>query len=112
MTTCEQCGLIYTSDHKPDVKEHEKRHQKWLKACAKFGYLLPYYEREKLKGVASAIEDKETADTLRFWAWFCRSIQENDYNLNHMSFAEYIEFLKNQKPEIRKTTAPVPPIKK
>lgn len=97
MTTCEQCGLTYIPDHKPDEKEHKKHHAKWLKACTKFGLLLPYHQRERLKHVsAHEAEDKETSDMLMYWAWFCRSVQGSGYNLNHISFPEYIEFLKNQ----------------
>jgi hypothetical protein len=107
MTTCEQCGMVYKKDLSSDVRLHKKKHEKWLKASQKYGLLLTYSKRENLKKESEQLEDQETAKTLVYWAWFCRSVEESGYSLKHMSFPEYVEFMDKQQPNIQTTTASI-----
>lgn len=111
---CPDCGIWYNLKSEEDVKRHEKNHQLWKKAASKYGFCWSYALREQKKADArndiaenNPSETKYTEDRItEFKALFSRSLEQNDYSLQHVSFEDYVAMLLNQdcwKREIKKS---------
>ena len=112
LVVCQDCGMEYADDVGSDVRKHNRKHMKYLEACDHFGgRLLPYVEREKVKGEASPIihadiwsnglcpslQEKYDAAVRWFWAYFSGSVEGSCYDLKHPCFEEFVAMLLNQK---------------
>ena len=111
MVTCSECGFQYAEDVAADVREHAKRHEKYLIACERFGDLYPYEKREKIKsrtspiihaqmwntGRAYSLQEKYEAAVEQLRAYFSRSVESSGYDLGHPLFERYAAMLLNQK---------------
>lgn len=105
LRTCPDCGFQYLDGYGPDVRQHNQRHAKYLKACDYFGgQILPYAEREKSKHEAHSImiesghslAEKREAAVRWFWTYFSRSVEASEYNLKHPTFEKFVAMLLNQ----------------
>lgn len=111
MTICPECGLLYAEDVASDVREHTKRHKKYLIACEHFGNLYPYIKREEIKernspiihaqlwgtGCTYSLQEKYKAAVEQLRAYFSRSVESWTYDLKHPPFEKYAAMLLNQK---------------
>lgn len=97
--------MQYLDGYAPDVREHNRKHAKYLKACDYFGgRILPYVEREKSKheahsvmiGSGYSLEEKREAAVRWFWAYFSRSVEASEYSLKHPRFEKFVAMLLNQ----------------
>ena len=98
---CPECG---TSSLKEDECYHKKQHAKWAAASSKFGFCWPYALREALKNNGRIVLRDDSAtlqerldgavDVLK--SYFCRSLEANNYNLQHVDFETFSAMLLNQ----------------
>ena len=103
LITCPICGLFY--DLNIDAEEHKYYHEKVQKACQKFGFWLSPQKQAFEKAKAYDIIYSEQSDDSAkynafislFKSYFSRSIYNNDFNLLHVSFNDYVSMLLNQK---------------
>lgn len=99
---CSECGLEYVLPF--DKREHTIFHKRYLKACERFGRILFYLERERLKKEAdqilfsksSSVHEKVAAVEKFFQAYFSRSVRSSGFNLRHPPFFDYCAMLLNQ----------------
>lgn len=102
LVKCSVCGFNY--ELPTDKEEHKEYHKKYLKAVEKYGFCYHYREREKMKRQAYSViknnvapfQDKLKAAKVILKAYFSRSLEGNDFNLNHPLFPEYASMLLNQ----------------
>ncbi|WP_349672949.1 helix-turn-helix domain-containing protein [Lacrimispora sp.] len=101
---CPDCGLMYEPNDFDDVKYHERLHSSWKKAVEKYGKLYcNYAEREKLKGDNRAIRNNSSlslserynAELLVLRCLFSRSLERNQFELNHVNFEGYVAMMLN-----------------
>ena len=100
---CPICGLQFTQTIE-DYKIHEEIHKKCLKAIEKFGFFWTYLKRENEKMQAWSIlndknattDEKVTAAENMCKAYFSRSLETNQFSLNHINFNQYVSKLLNQ----------------
>lgn len=106
MTTCPDCGFDYCPSYPEDVEEHNKEHFAWTKASEKFGTLYCNYpENEKLKAqgrnicrdLSLPLEKRCEAQIQVLRCLFSRSLQANNYNLEHVPFDKYIAMMLGNK---------------
>ncbi|WP_333647966.1 helix-turn-helix domain-containing protein [Lacrimispora sp.] len=104
LTKCPDCGLEYAADEYDDVKYHEKNHLRWEKAVNKFGKLYcNYAENERIKGenrnirnnLSLPLKDRYDAELLVLRCLFSRSVDANNFNLNHVNFEQYVAMMMN-----------------
>ena len=105
LRTCPECGLLYLDGYAQDVREHNRKHAKYLKACDAFGgRILSYTEREKskqeaysvMRGSERSLPEKRDAAVRWFWAYFSRSVEASEYNLKHPPFEKFVAMLLNR----------------
>lgn len=100
---CKDCGLKYCPNIIEDYNEHRNYHKKWKVAIKKFGSYYKYDEREIIKKNArstweeeSSTNDEKYVAAIEFFrAYFSRSLETSDFNLNHVSFDCFISMLLN-----------------
>lgn len=93
-TFCLYCNMEYYSNEKA---KHRKYHNKKEIAESKFGHIAMQPEREYIKNfVASNKNNAIGGETLVAYAHWSRSIEKNDYDINHPLFQEYCEFYKKK----------------
>lgn len=106
MIACPDCGFNYCPSYPEDVEEHNKEHFAWMKASEKFGILYcDYSENEKLKAqgrnichdLSLPLEKRYEAQIQVLRCLFSRSLQANDYNLEHVPFDKYIAMMLGNK---------------
>jgi len=102
---CPQCGLGYISSVPSDVKIHEQYHKKYLSAIEKFGDLIGNAStREEIKSTSRQIiesndktlDEKYEAFISLYFCQFSRSVQANDWSLDHVDFPTYLAMILNQ----------------
>jgi hypothetical protein len=99
---CDECGFGYV--HPIDNRIHAKYHYRYLDAVDKFGPLLFYSERERLKRDAysilfakgSLVNERVVAVEKLFHAYFSRSVQGSNFGLKHPPYENYCAMLLNQ----------------
>lgn len=99
---CQECGYKYILPI--DLKDHEERHRKVLQAKERFGFFYTYNEREEIKSRRDEILGNPkytTEEQVKFAEddmaqYHSRSVETNNYDINHPSFAEYASMLLNQ----------------
>lgn len=100
---CDECGLGYVFPI--DNRMHAKYHYRYLDATYKFGPLIFYPEREELKqqswpiffdGCSSEAERITVVEQL-FQSYFSRSVQNNNWDLEHPPLKTYCLMLLDQK---------------
>lgn len=102
---CPDCGFEYSSDNHTQVAIHNERHKKWENAVKRFGFCWNYIEREKRHSARHTMRDERKNFSVRYdaaidliKAYFSRSVEGSGYDLNHITFDEYIGyFLYSQK---------------
>lgn len=101
---CPECGLEYNKEDSDDIKYHKIEHSNWEKAVKKFGNLYcNTAENEKIKAEnrtkrndhTLSIEQRCEAQLEVFRCLFSRSVEANNYNLNHVTFEKYIAMMLN-----------------
>ncbi|WP_159441931.1 helix-turn-helix domain-containing protein [Clostridium sp. Marseille-P2415] len=101
---CPDCGLMYEPNDVDDVKYHERLHSSWEKAVEKYGKLYcDYAEREKIKGKNRTIRsnillpliERYNAELLVLKCLFSRSLQRNQFELDHVNFEGYVAMMMN-----------------
>jgi len=100
---CDECGFGYVFPI--DNRIHAKYHYRYLDATYKFGQLLLYHEREELKQKSWTIFfDECSSDAERivaveqiFQSHFSRSVESNNWDLEHPPFKTYCLMLLDQK---------------
>lgn len=104
MIYCEECGFSFNKDDGASVSEHAVRHAKWKRAEEKFGFCWNYQDREERKAAArqivgdtsKSLSDKIDAEIVVLKALFSRSVQNSDYDLDHVDFQTYVSMMLNQ----------------
>lgn len=100
--TCPDCGITYDCSDKESMNSHKKEHLLWEKAYNKFGELhCDYYINELIKAKNRNIRDNINnslsvrceAEMKVLRCLFSRSVQYNNYNLNHCIFDEYVAMM-------------------
>lgn len=100
--TCPDCGLSYVPTEYEDAKYHVKIHEAWKLAVNKFGAL--YCNRSTNENIKAqcrnirnnadeSFEKRYDAEMELFRCFFSDSVSANEYDLNHVSFEEYIAML-------------------
>ncbi|MGL5436837.1 MAG: helix-turn-helix domain-containing protein [Lachnospiraceae bacterium] len=101
---CPDCGLTYEPNDYDDVKYHERLHTAWEVAVKKYGKIYCNYgERERIKGENRAIRnnkalslnDRYDAELLVLRCLFSRSLQRNQFELDHVRFERYVAMMMN-----------------
>ncbi len=103
--TCPECGFSFLQSHREDIIEHERIHEKRKKAIKKFGFFWNHVYRERAKGLARgkldrndiSIDERVSFFEIELKAFFSRSLQWYDYDLDHISFNEYCAAMLGQK---------------
>ena len=98
LTECEICGTSYVQGIVDDEVQHEKNHNKFIKAQAEYGadYILTHAQQEELKAKASQEADPVKAFEMKARAWYSRSIESYGYGKRHPSYHEFVAMLLNQ----------------
>lgn len=105
LSYCPLCGQGCNEDDPESVEYHKVEHKKWKAAVDAFGFCWPYKVRESIKHHSRRIvEDKSQNVTKRYYAalnilkaYFSRSLESNDYNLQHPDFHDYACMILAQK---------------
>lgn len=99
---CPECGIEYNENDSEEVSFHKKEHLKWSKAEKKFG---PLYcnsvENEKIKALNRNRRDnldlplceRCEAQLEVFRCLFSRSLEANNFSLDHVSFNTYVSMM-------------------
>jgi len=103
LVDCPECGLSYVPSDISDCKEHETYHQQYLAAAKHYGFFYPgsLTEVEKNKNLNAAVNyDLDFEKRVNAWievirAYFSRSLQGNNYELNHPQFDVFASMLLN-----------------
>lgn len=98
MTICPDCEAFYCENLSREVNEHNIRHEKWAAAKRKFN-IWNSKERER-RFEAKQIEDDVSlppskrieAAEARIFAYFSRSVEGSEFNLNHIPYDEYVSY--------------------
>ena len=101
---CRECGLQYLKDMPSEVKAHQQHHRNWEIAVDKFGFCWPSNVRESVKSECyevldnkkKSVDDKTEALRTILKCYFSRSLEGNDYDINHVDFKEYSAMILNQ----------------
>lgn len=115
LTRCEECGIDYLAGHPQDDRYHIEYHEKWEKANNHYEGGVPNsYERDKMKKQASKWirEGTETGDLdllikateIFLKAYYARSIEQEGFRLDYISFEKYIQFFLKQNPHMFQET--------
>lgn len=99
---CPICRFEYCPLEKEDFEEHKIRHNNFLNFPDK-DLFLSYSNREDLKekshkilkGANSTISEKADAAIKLYQCWFSRSIDSQNFDINHVPFNEYVAMILN-----------------
>lgn len=112
--SCPECGFEYCPLEKEDFEEHTTRHQNFLNFPDK-NLFLTYSNREVIKrksheiirNTNSTISEKVDAAIKLYQCWYARSIEDNNFDINHPCFDEYIAMMLNRKHSKKDLSEPV-----
>lgn len=102
--TCPDCGLSYHANQAEDCNYHTFHHKAWKKAVEKFGELYCNSAiNEKIKeenrtirnNLNNTINDRYNAELKVLRCLYSRSVSATDFNLEHVSFDEYVAMMMN-----------------
>lgn len=104
VVTCPDCGLTYNSNLTSDIEEHNIEHSAWEKATEKFGELYCVHAiNEKIKAknrnishdLSQSLDIRYNAQLEVLRCLFSRSVMANGFDLNHVTFDEYVAMMMN-----------------
>ncbi|WP_313132584.1 helix-turn-helix domain-containing protein [Anaerocolumna sp.] len=105
ITTCKDCGLTYCPVDDFDIKLHNELHANWKNAIKKFGFCYNRAESERIKAenrnivcdTSLMLNERYSAQIEVFKCLFSRSLELNNYDIDHVEFDKYVSMLLHQK---------------
>jgi transcriptional regulator with XRE-family HTH domain len=105
LSSCDECEFTYTNSF-DDFDAHNKRHEKWQKAKQKFG-IWNHLERAKrheyeqiAKDSSLPLDERIKAAENIIFAYFSRSVLNNDFSLSHIDYLSYIPYFLHSQPHV------------
>lgn len=99
---CPKCGIEYDESDIEDISYHKQEHLKWEAATKKFGVLYcNSIENERIKAENRNLRDDNTltfeerykAQLEIFRCLFSRSVNANNFSLEHVMFDDYVAMM-------------------
>jgi len=112
--SCTECGFEYYPLEKEDFEHHKIRHNNFLNFSDRDLFLI-YSDREAIKRKYHEILQKNNSSILEkvdaaiklYQCWYARSIEDNNFDIKHPSFDEYIAMMLNRENSKKDLSTPV-----
>ena len=112
--SCPLCGALYCPLEKEDFDSHKIRHNNFLNFSDRDLFLI-YSDREAIKRKYHEILQKNNSSILEkvdaaiklYQCWYARSIEDNNFDIKHPSFDEYIAMMLNRENSKKDLSTPV-----